>query len=45
MTFDQYVEKMEPEWLHIGICRIVAPEGWTPRAEGYDNLDDLVLPR
>lgn len=45
MSFDEYVEKVEPKWLHVGICRIVAPEGWTPRRAGYENMDDVVLPR
>lgn len=45
LTFVEYVEKVEPQWLHAGICRIVAPEGWTPRRSGYDDLDHLTLPR
>ncbi|KAG7667735.1 hypothetical protein Ndes2526B_g01867 [Nannochloris sp. 'desiccata'] len=45
LTFAQYVESVEPKWLHVGICRIVAPEGWTPRRAGYDDLHHLTLPR
>ncbi len=44
-TFAEYVASIEPEWLHVGICRIVAPPGWTPRRSGYRDLSHLTLPR
>ena len=44
MTFEQYVERIEPQLARVGICKIVAPAGWTPRAAGYDGVD-YVVPR
>ena len=44
-TFAEYVESIEPQWLHLGVCRIVAPDGWTPRRRGYRDLSHLALPR
>ncbi len=26
----------------VGICKIIAPKGWTPRAAGYENLDHAI---
>ena len=45
LTFEEYVESIEPQWGPAGVCRIVAPEGWTPRRAGYDDLGGLLLPR
>lgn len=45
LSFAEYVESVEPKWLHVGICKIVAPEGWTPRRAGYDDLDHIILPK
>jgi jumonji domain-containing protein 2 len=42
MTFEQYVESIEPQLAIVGICKIVAPPGWTPRADGYEGVDFLV---
>ncbi len=44
MTFEEYVESIEPEFAEAGVCRIVAPQGWTPRRSGYDDVD-FTLPR
>lgn len=44
-TFEAYVESVEPQWGPVGVCRIVAPEGWSPRRAGYDDLDHITLPR
>ena len=44
LTFEQYVERIEPQLARVGICKIVAPAGWTPRAAGYDGVD-YVVPR
>ena len=43
-TFEEYVEEIEPQFADVGVCRIVAPEGWTPRRGGYEDVDFL-LPR
>lgn len=45
LTFAEYVERVEPQWLHVGVCKIVAPVGWTPRRGGYDRLEHITLPR
>lgn len=42
LTFEQYIERIEPQLLQVGICKIVAPAGWTPRADGYEGVDYLV---
>ena len=42
MTFEEYVRSIEPHILRVGIARIVAPPGWTPRARGYSDVDCLV---
>ena len=42
MTFEEYVRSIEPQVLRVGIARIVAPPGWTPRARGYSDVDCLV---
>jgi len=45
LTFGEYVEKLEREsdLLQVGIARIVAPDGWAPRAS-YEGVD-FVVPR
>ncbi|GFR48996.1 hypothetical protein Agub_g11015 [Astrephomene gubernaculifera] len=38
--FEAYIEKHEKKIAEAGIAKIVAPEGWTPRRQGYpDDLD------
>jgi hypothetical protein len=46
LTFEQYVERIElgGQLAAVGICKIVAPPGWTPRADGYEGVD-FVVPR
>lgn len=42
-SFEDYVASLEPRGLaRVGICRIVAPEGWTPRRRGYGDVDFAV---
>jgi len=41
-SFEDYVTSIEPQLLRVGICRIVAPVGWTPRAAGYAGVDFAV---
>jgi jumonji domain-containing protein 2 len=45
LTFEEYVESVEPQWGPVGVCRIVSPEGWSPRRAGYGDLDRISLPR
>jgi jumonji domain-containing protein 2 len=41
-SFEDYVTSIEPQLARVGICKIVAPAGWTPRAAGYSNVDFTV---
>lgn len=45
-SFVEYVEKLERSkaFREAGICKIVAPEGWSPRRQGYSRLN-FDLPR
>ncbi|KAK3281149.1 hypothetical protein CYMTET_11049 [Cymbomonas tetramitiformis] len=38
-NMEDYIEKVEDQFAHIGICKIVPPKEWCPRAEGYDGVD------
>lgn len=38
-TFEEYIEEIEPLFEREGVCRIVTPEGWTPRRGGYDDVE------
>lgn len=41
-SFEKYIESIEEDIEEFGIGRIVPPAGWTPRQEGYDNIDFTV---
>lgn len=43
--FEEFIERIEDKIADIGICKIVPPEGWTPRPDGYSGLDDIVIPK
>ena len=43
--FEAYVEKLENKLCVTGICKIVAPAGWTPRRRGYPESLDLTIER
>lgn len=45
-SFVEYVEKLERSkaFREAGICKIVVPEGWSPRRQGYNRLN-FDLPR
>ncbi|KAL4425515.1 hypothetical protein ABPG75_009531 [Micractinium tetrahymenae] len=45
-SFVEYVEKLERSkaFREAGICKIVAPDGWAPRRQGYNRLN-FDLPR
>lgn len=38
-SWEDYVTSLEPALRRTGICRVVAPAGWTPRAAGYGGVD------
>eukprot|EP00242_Pyramimonas_sp_CCMP2087_P000247 CAMPEP_0198229740 /NCGR_PEP_ID=MMETSP1445-20131203/114280_1 /TAXON_ID=36898 /ORGANISM="Pyramimonas sp., Strain CCMP2087" /LENGTH=830 /DNA_ID=CAMNT_0043910213 /DNA_START=305 /DNA_END=2798 /DNA_ORIENTATION=+ len=40
--FERYVETIEPQFAHVGICKIVPPKAWLPRKAGYDDIDGLI---
>ena len=46
LTFAEYVDKLEKSkaFREAGICKIVAPDGWAPRRQGYNRLN-FELPR
>ena len=39
MSLEQYVESIEDDLEEYGIGRIVPPKGWTPRKQGYGDVD------
>jgi len=41
-SFEAYIESIEEDLEEFGIGRIVPPAGWTPRAQGYDDIDFTV---
>lgn len=41
-SFEKYIESIEEDLEEFGIGRIVPPAGWTPRQEGYDDIDFTV---
>uniref|UniRef100_A0A7S0MTN4 [Histone H3]-trimethyl-L-lysine(9) demethylase n=1 Tax=Pyramimonas obovata TaxID=1411642 RepID=A0A7S0MTN4_9CHLO len=41
-SFERYVESIEPQFAHVGICKIVPPPAWTPRKVGYDDIDGFI---
>ena len=43
-SFEAYIASIERRCLGAGICRIVAPKGWTPRKAGYEDLE-FTIPR
>lgn len=42
-NFEEYVLSIEPQCLEHGICKVVPPAGWRPRAAPYEDKDDMVL--
>ncbi|GFX30025.1 probable lysine-specific demethylase 4B [Trichonephila clavipes] len=43
-NFSQCIEKIESQGAHkAGLAKIIPPDGWTPRKNGYDNID-LIIP-
>ena len=42
MSLEAYIESIEEDLEEFGIGRIVPPAGWTPRAQGYDDIDSTV---
>lgn len=43
LTWEQYIENIEDCIAGPGLCKIVMPEGWTPRQADY-NADTLDFP-
>ena len=41
-SFEDYIRSIEPQVMRVGIARIVAPLGWSPRKHGYGDVDCLV---
>ncbi|XP_015912038.1 lysine-specific demethylase 4A [Parasteatoda tepidariorum] len=42
--FSKYIEYIESQGAHrAGLAKIIPPEGWIPRRNGYDDID-LVIP-
>lgn len=44
LPFETFIEKVEDRIAAVGIAKIVPPPGWTPRAQGYENLADIIVP-
>jgi jumonji domain-containing protein 2 len=46
-SFEAYLSKIEKKFAHIGLAKIVPPDGWTARKAGYQSrsLPDFEIPR
>lgn len=42
--FSECISKIEELGAHhVGLCKVIPPEGWNPRVKGYGDLDDLIV--